>query len=275
MPSISHLEMQTVQELNPVTGIQPATLPNAPARVPLYKVVWALLLLILGIAGCSSKPAPTPAFVYAANNGSNNVSAFSVTSSSGALTAVSGSPFAAGTAPTAIAADPRGKFVYVTNVLSNNVSAYLVNSMSGTLTTVPGSPFSTGVGPTSVTVDPSGRFAYVGAAPGVPAYTIDPASGALASIAGSPFASDAAAVAVHPAGKFLYATGFNVNNLSAFSINSSSGALTPVTGSPFTAGVGKNPLGIVVDPSGRFGRSFRPICLSRKHRGRNHIRFRH
>jgi 6-phosphogluconolactonase (cycloisomerase 2 family) len=69
---------------------------------------------------------------------------------------------------------------------------------------------------------------------------------------GSPFAAAAATVAVDPSGRFLYAAGFNVNNLSAFTINPLSGSLTPVLGSPFTAGVGMNPFGIVVDPSGQF-----------------------
>ena len=113
MPPTSQSKMQTHSELRRATEMQAESLLEAPARVPIHKALWALLLLILGIAGCSSKPAPTPAFVYAANNGSNNVSAYSVTSSTGALTAVSGSPFAAGTAPTAIAADPRGKFVFM------------------------------------------------------------------------------------------------------------------------------------------------------------------
>src|SRR6266849_10761025 len=154
---ISRARMQTHPELNGTTVIQPETRREAPVRVPFHEALWALLLLILGIAGCSGTNAPpTPAFVYAANNGSNNVSAFSVTPSTGALAPVTGSPYAAGTSPAAIAADPRGKFVYVANVGSNNVSAYATDPASGALATVPGSPFSTGIFPTSVTVDPSG-----------------------------------------------------------------------------------------------------------------------
>src|SRR5260370_39544201 len=95
---ISRASMQTPPELNRATVIQPETRREAPVRVPFHEALWALLLLILGIAGCSGTNAPpTPAFVYAANNGSNNVSAFSVTPSSGALTPVSGSPYSPGT----------------------------------------------------------------------------------------------------------------------------------------------------------------------------------
>src|SRR5260370_32795578 len=179
MPLISHPKMQTCPELKRDAEILLDTLLKAPARVPLHKAFGGLLLLILGIAGCSSTNAPpTPAFVYAANNGSNNVSAFSITPSTGALTAVSGSPFAAGTAPTAIAADPSGKFVYVANVGSNNVSAYASDPASGALSNVPGSPFSTGIFPASVTVDPSGKFVYAGAG-GISAYTLDKSTTAL------------------------------------------------------------------------------------------------
>src|SRR4029077_8532408 len=158
------------------------------------------------------------------------------TASSGALTSIAGSRIAAGTAPSAIGADPSGKFIYVANVGSNNVSAYSVNPASGVLTAVLGSPFSTGVGPTGITIDPSERFAYIATSVGISANTID-TSGALASIGGSPFGGSVANVTVDPSGRFLYASGFNVNNVSGFTIDPLSGALTPITGSPFTVGV--------------------------------------
>jgi 6-phosphogluconolactonase len=50
-------------------------------------------------------------FVYVANNGSANVSAFAYNSTTGSLTEVSGSPFATGTQPTALAFHPNGKFI--------------------------------------------------------------------------------------------------------------------------------------------------------------------
>ncbi len=81
-------------------------------------------------------------FAYVANYGSNNVSAYTINASTGALTQVTGSPFGAGTQAYDVAIDPNGKFVYVTNYGSNNVSAYTVNATSGALTQVAGSPFS-------------------------------------------------------------------------------------------------------------------------------------
>jgi YVTN family beta-propeller protein len=51
--------------------------------------------------------APDGAFLYSANQGSNDVFAYAVNSASGALTPVSGSPFPAGITPRAIATPGR------------------------------------------------------------------------------------------------------------------------------------------------------------------------
>jgi 6-phosphogluconolactonase len=147
-------------------------------------------------------------FAYVANDVSNDVSAYTIDSTTGALTALVASPFAAGSNPTAVIVDPSGTFVYVANFNGggtpggNNISAYTINANTGALTPVTGSPFATGMNPSSVRTDPSG--------------------------------------------KFLYVTNENptVNNVSAFTIDASTGALGPVTGSPFSAG--HNPMSIAV-----------------------------
>ena len=130
-----------------------------------------LSLLAITLNGCSSgggghtlfggPPAPIPKFAYVSNSGSANVSAYTINTTSGALTPVAGSPFAAGTQPLGVAVDPSGKFVYVANEFSNNVSAYTINATSGALTPVAGSPFAAGSNPDEVAVDPSGKFVYV------------------------------------------------------------------------------------------------------------------
>jgi DNA-binding beta-propeller fold protein YncE len=73
-------------------------------------------------------------FLYVANKGSNNVSAYSIDSSSGALTAIAGSPFSAGTGPALLAFDPVNNFLIVGNPGSLNVSVYSVNATTGVLT---------------------------------------------------------------------------------------------------------------------------------------------
>jgi len=52
---------------------------------------------------------PWGRFAYVANNGSNNVSAYSV-GENGALTPVAGSPFPAGASPFSVAVDSWGRF---------------------------------------------------------------------------------------------------------------------------------------------------------------------
>jgi 6-phosphogluconolactonase len=193
---------------------------------------------------------PTGKFAYVTSiddNVSGYVSGYAIDPNTGALTAISGSPFAAGVAPISVAVDPTGRFAYVANGNSNNVSAYTIDPTTGALTVTSGSPFATLGNPDSVTVDPTGRFAYVAMAgfPGLFGYTIDPTTGALTAISGSPFEPGlAVSVAVDPTGKFAYTANHNYNNVSAFTINPTTGALTAISGSPFAAGSG--PRSVVV-----------------------------
>jgi DNA-binding beta-propeller fold protein YncE len=94
---------------------------------------------------------------------SNDVSGYTINATTGALTAIVGSPFPAGSAPFSVAVDPTGKFAYVANAdfNSNNVSGYTINATTGALTAIAGSPFPAGSFPVSVAVDPTGKFAYV------------------------------------------------------------------------------------------------------------------
>jgi 6-phosphogluconolactonase len=63
---------------------------------------------------------PTGSYVYVANKGSNNISGFTLTATSGQLTAIAGSPFASGgLLPIALVNDNSKKFVAVINSGSN------------------------------------------------------------------------------------------------------------------------------------------------------------
>jgi YVTN family beta-propeller protein len=87
-------------------------------------------------------------FLYVANNGSNDVSAYTINTSTGALTLVGN--YAAGTGPEGVAVEPTGKFLYVANYGSNNVSAYTINTITGTLTAV--GSFAAGTGPAGIAI---------------------------------------------------------------------------------------------------------------------------
>ena len=96
---------------------------------------------------CTTNP---PRFLYVANRGSGDVSGYTIDPASGNLTAIAGSPFAAGGNPVAIAVDPTGAFAYVVNQLSVNLSSFTINRTTGALTPA-GAPIGTGSAPTCPT----------------------------------------------------------------------------------------------------------------------------
>jgi 6-phosphogluconolactonase (cycloisomerase 2 family) len=113
---------------------------------------------------------PTGKFLYVSYvvlvNGASEggVAAFSIDVSSGALTAVLGSPFSAGGSPTAVAIVASGRFLIVSKfpeAPGNCLDVFSIDSSTGALASVPGSPF----GPAVcgfVAADPSGEFVYAG-----------------------------------------------------------------------------------------------------------------
>src|SRR5262249_26786687 len=84
---------------------------------------------------------PSGAFLYVANQGSNNISEFTITAATGELTTITGSPISAGTAPVFAFTEPTGQFLYIGNQTSKNVSGYSYDTSTGKLTAISGSPF--------------------------------------------------------------------------------------------------------------------------------------
>jgi len=187
-------------------------------------------------------------FLYASDTQNAQIDGFSIDQTTGALTALAGSPFSTGTLSfPGVLATPPG------DVGSLQQSSLLYAADSGTIDTftistagVPTlsvSPSVTEAG-FSITVDPSGNFLYAAdddPPGGIYAFTTDTAQG-LAEVPGSPFTIPGQAVANSlPAsiadwrGSYLYVTLSLTNQIAAFSIMSS-GALTPVPGSPFSSG---------------------------------------
>ena len=95
---------------------------------------------------------PQGALLFVANSGSNTVSAYAIDSSTGALGAVSGSPFpTGGVGPSAVAVDSDTNFVYVTEQTSHDIAAFAIAS-NGALGTVKGSPFGVATSAKAITV---------------------------------------------------------------------------------------------------------------------------
>jgi 6-phosphogluconolactonase (cycloisomerase 2 family) len=83
-------------------------------------------------------------FLFVTNNANsasgNSVSAFSIDYSTGALTAVPGSPFSTAPFPAPVATDPSGQFVYV-GTDSDGIMAFSMNQTTGSLTPIDGGPY--------------------------------------------------------------------------------------------------------------------------------------
>jgi 6-phosphogluconolactonase len=95
---------------------------------------------------------PAGRFLFAADvTAGNDLSSYSITPSSGALTLASSA--VAGDFPLGVAVNPAGTFVYVANENSNDVSAYSIDATTGALTAVKGSPFAAGGDSRSITID--------------------------------------------------------------------------------------------------------------------------
>jgi hypothetical protein len=202
---------------------------------------------------------PSGKFAYVTN--ADGILGYMINPVTGALTAIAGSPFAAGSGTGLVAVDPSGKFVYVGN------SGYMTNPVTGALTAIAGSPFAAGSGAGVMAVDPSGKFAYGvnSFADTVSGYTINPVTGALTTIPSSPFSagSNPVSVAVDPSGRFAYVTNSFADTVSGYTINPATGALTPIAGSPFTTG--GQPVSVAITPLVPFASSFAKLEIA-KHR---------
>jgi 6-phosphogluconolactonase (cycloisomerase 2 family) len=96
---------------------------------------------------------PTGRFLYATDTIARTVLGYQIDPSTGALSAIAGSPshwgssvgLAAGDGPDGLMVDPSSRFLYAANANSSNVSAFSIGA-DGSVTAVPGSPFAVAFG---------------------------------------------------------------------------------------------------------------------------------
>jgi 6-phosphogluconolactonase (cycloisomerase 2 family) len=184
---------------------------------------------------------------------------FTLSTSTGALTAVVPGPTRARKGPAALVVSSGTKditytpsFVYVAD-LAGGVPTLSVNDSTGALTSVSGSPFGSG-DPRAVAVTPNGQFLYTATGDGsntIGEYSVDTETGALTSIGTIANGDSPYDVAVDPSGRFVYAVAIDTNSVYGYKINSTTGVLTSISGSPFTTDV-VAPDSVAVDPTGRF-----------------------
>jgi 6-phosphogluconolactonase len=193
----------------------------------------------------------TGKFAYVPNFAGNNISGFSINQSTGALSAIAGSPYTAGSLPRDIAVTPSGKFAYAINNGSNTISQYSINATTGALTAIVGF-ISTGSGPVKIIAEPSGKFVYVAnqSSNSISSYSVNQITGELTDLATTPTGSQPISMAINGAGTYLYTANYTDSTVSVFAINASTGSLTPISGSPFATG--QAPIYIIASPSGGF-----------------------
>jgi 6-phosphogluconolactonase len=131
----------------------------------------------------------TGSFVYTVLTATGQIAGFAITPSSGALTPIPGSPFAAGNGPLGIAT--LSNFVYVSNATDGTISAYSITPGSGVLTPVPGSPFPIAAG--ALGTDGFGLL-FASTAAGIRVFIIDFPAGTPSEAPGSPFPGPGASV---------------------------------------------------------------------------------
>jgi 6-phosphogluconolactonase len=195
-------------------------------------------------------------YLFVSNEGSNDLSAFVVDNTSGALNAVPGSPFPAGKDPTgmAIMGYADGYNLYVANAGSDTVSAYSIDLNTGALAGF--STVATGKGPASIVIDDNRGYAFVannGGSNDISAFYVGVRTDAPIPVPGSPFPAGGSPryLALVYGGKFLYSANPDATNpsISGFSINPDTGVLSPLSGSPFPLPVSH---GIATDLAGTY-----------------------
>ena len=232
-------------------------------------------------------------YLYAAFASTGQIYAYTI-SSSGGLTAISGSPYTAsflgglalgGVTQSAMITNPTGSLLFISDPIGETIYVFAIGS-GGALTAVSGSPFSVPLTdpaftPMNMATDGLGAYLYVVSGATVDhqgtqiaAYVIADGSngttlGALTPVVGSPFSAigynmwqlqgeTTGQYMIGTTGSSAYYSGVSDNdNLYVFGITQSGtnlGALTPVATSPFATAY--SPYTIAVQPTGSLVYSF-------------------
>lgn len=114
---------------------------------------------------------PNGSYLYIARSGTGGgLAAYSI-GTNGALTPLSGSPYAAGSQPFSVVVNTAGTDVYVANRLDSTISGYSIAS-NGTLTALSGSPYTGGSSVAALAVDRTGNYLLATARGGAPDLTM-------------------------------------------------------------------------------------------------------
>jgi 6-phosphogluconolactonase len=212
---------------------------------------------------------PSGNYLYVMNVTSDNISVFSIDSTSGVLTEIVGSPFSvAGLTlnPLDMQLTPNGNFLYVSvngGQTDSSNGSILVFSVSAGVLQLLNSPLpltnSDGVNPNGLAIDPSGSYLYVAntQSQSISILSILPSGALEDNVQGSPLAdiyTDPVSLLLDPKGQFLYVANNGSSNVAVYSIDSSTGLPTALTTSTsaFAFTTESSPSFLVEDPNGRY-----------------------
>jgi 6-phosphogluconolactonase len=197
---------------------------------------------------------PLGRFLFVGSETGSNIWVYQINSSTGALTATTGSPFttglAAGGATDILTVDAGGTFLYAGQIDPTlGVGGYSIDQTTGALTALQGSPFLLKVAQlhaspkaelllgtaavqdsiTSAAAPPTDTHLYV--------FAINPVTGVPTAVSGSPFQTGTGAApfdfVISPNGSFVYALEANITTqavapIEGFVLNSSTGGLASI-----------------------------------------------
>jgi len=234
----------------------------APSRARL--ALFLALLLLLLPAGASADRS-----VYVSNSGSSgsngSLAAFNG-GDDGVLTALAGSPLAAGDNVNGVAVSPDARNVYVANTGDDTIGVYRAKA-DGTLSAQGETPVGANQ-PTGLGFTPDGQFLLAtnrdstDAAPCISVFAVDPDDGTLTLVPSSPVSIgiyDPRGVVVSPDGRFVYVTGkrgpsgppaSNADGAVASLTISPDGSLHTIAGSPLYLAGQFNAFGASITPDG-------------------------
>jgi len=183
----------------------------------------------------------------------NNVTGYSIDSTTGLLTPTPTPQASANLDPGYMDFTPAGEYVFMENYGSLDVSAFSIDRSTGNLSKI--SDFATScacVNLAQVRATPDGKYFYVTGNNGInpiTEFSINSSTGNLTLIGNVAAIGGMDAVLVDPTSSYLYAVS-NGGTIAGYSINSATGVLTALPGSPFAGVVGN--LRGAMHPSGKY-----------------------
>ncbi|MES2090956.1 MAG: beta-propeller fold lactonase family protein [Pseudomonadota bacterium] len=226
--------------------------------------------------GSTGGTTTTPRFLYVANSTSKNITGYTIEVSTGKLTLMPTTPWAAGKTPVSMVVDPSGQNAYVANsdgddvnTSNGSVSGYSIDRTTGTMQGLLTSvfvPVPAGLNPSAIAIDSTGTYVYVANAGSGDVSGYKRGLAGVLTTLGAPWPTTAStsaptpmSIAVDPLGRFVYVANFTLDNIAVFSIDTATtgshvaGALTLVTEVALpTSGSARHPHSVTVDPAGKY-----------------------